>query len=88
MANIKYAEINFQDDLVSLAKKQLEFLAMIEAESKLHEDSETLNKAIYRYERFWLPFYAYHEENGYDMTKFYPPTDIAWVSSVHFIFIL
>lgn len=82
MEDKKYTEINFQEDLVSLAKKQIEFLAFVDSENSIHV-GETIDRAIYRYERFWLPFCAYQQDINNDLSKLYPPIDVAWVNLLY-----
>lgn len=78
MAKRELETVNFRADLISLAKKQIEFLGFIDAEKKYYS-GELLAKAIYRYERFWLPLCANLEDSGHDLRRYYPPNDVAWV---------
>ena len=65
-------------DLVSEARKHIEFLSYIDSEKVVY-DRNVLEKAIYRYETHWLPICAELLKTGVDISQFYPPLDVAWV---------
>lgn len=77
--NKEWKKIHFSIDLINLAIKHIQFLAYIDSEKVFYED-EILKRAIYRYEKYWLPLCAKLIENGCDILKLYPPTDVAWVN--------
>ena len=70
-----WRNINFSNDLVKQARNFIEILSHINSENSFFNDGDLLQKALYRYEKFWLPFYV----NNLDQ-QYYPPIDVAWVS--------
>lgn len=82
-SNNDWKKIDFSLDLVSLADKHIQFLAYIDSE-KIFYHGDILEQAIYRYEKYWLPFCANMMESGEDMKKYYPPFDVAWVFKIDF----
>lgn len=78
-----WKSINFEVDLVSQAKNQLELLADIDKQRIFYED-QILERAVYRYEKYWLPFCIDLEDSGFDTNELYPPLDVAWVKNRSF----
>jgi hypothetical protein len=68
-------------DLIQGALHHLEFLAEINSNKENLIKEENLVKAIYRYEKFWLPFYA----NENTTTTLTPPLDIEFVWHSHML---
>jgi hypothetical protein len=64
--------MKFSVDLVNTALYHLEFLHEID---NLNLSQEIKAKAIYRYEKLWLPFYLKANEKS----GLYPPNDIAFI---------
>lgn len=70
-----WRNISFSNDLVKQARNFIEILSHINSENSFFNDGDLLQKALYRYEKFWLPFYVNNLGQQY-----YPPIDVAWVS--------
>ena len=79
-----YKDIKFSVDLIESALNQLEFLKDVDY-LKILYSGELLQRAIYRYEKFWLPFCAHIKSNGDNYRSFYPPLDVAWVWHCHML---
>ena len=75
---------SFSVDLISTALSQLSFLREVDVEGVLY-GGELLKKALYRYERYWLPFCIDLESKGKNHTDYYPPLDVAWVWHCHLL---
>uniref|UniRef100_A0A803MNM7 Glycine-rich protein n=1 Tax=Chenopodium quinoa TaxID=63459 RepID=A0A803MNM7_CHEQI len=69
-------------DLLEAAKKQLEFLAVVDRNRYLYE-SPALEWAIYRYNAFWLPLLAKHSENAVSEDLLVVPIDCEWIWHCH-----
>ena len=76
--NNEWKRIVFGSDLASLAIKHVDFLAWIDSERSIYSSEEQLKKAIYRYEKYWLPLCAQLDDEDFHL-KYYPPIDVAWV---------
>jgi hypothetical protein len=74
--------IEFTIDLVNEAKNQLEFLENIESLKSIFE-GEIIEKAIYRYEKLWLPYAIENEELV--KNELCPPVDVMWIWHCHML---
>ena len=75
-----WQNIRLSFDLAKAALNQLDFLNEVNSLKHIFI-GEIIDKAIYRYEKIWLPFYAKHCHNH----KLYPPVDIAWIWHCHLL---
>ena len=66
-------------ELVNAALQELKFLQKINETSELHS-KKTINRAILRYERYWLPLAADNLDE-----KIAPPLDVHWVWHCHML---
>lgn len=73
-----WQDIDFSVDLIESALNQLDFLEQID-KLRLVFEGDIIKKAIFRYEKLWLPFYAQHRE------IVYPPTDVLWIWHCHML---
>lgn len=73
-----WKDIQFSVDLVPLASKTIEFIEFIHSKKTFYSH-DVLQRAIYRYEKYWLPFYNRLAAEKEDLSNYYPPFDIAWV---------
>jgi hypothetical protein len=80
----EWSDINFSADLLVDAIGQIEFLKDVNTEGILYAGN-ILERALYRYERFWLPLCVNLELNGKRSDDFYPPLDVAWVWHCHLL---
>uniref|UniRef100_A0A2P2LCG4 Glycine-rich domain-containing protein 1 n=1 Tax=Rhizophora mucronata TaxID=61149 RepID=A0A2P2LCG4_RHIMU len=69
-------------DLVGAAKEQLLFLAAVDRNRFLYE-GPALDRAIYRYNAFWLPLLARHSESPVSEGPLVVPLDCEWVWHCH-----
>ncbi|KAL9245912.1 hypothetical protein vseg_019509 [Gypsophila vaccaria] len=69
-------------DLVKAAKKQLLFLAAVDRNRHLYED-HVLQRAIYRYNAYWLPLLAKHAQNPASGNPLVVPLDCEWIWHCH-----
>jgi hypothetical protein len=69
--------ITFSVDLVKSALYHLEFLDEI---NSLKFNKETIAKAVYRYEKLWIPFYLKNNQQ-----KLYPPIDVSFIWHCHML---
>ena len=67
-------------DLIESALNQLEFLEDIE-NLKIPYSKKIIKRAVYRYEKFWLPFCIKHD----NYREYYPPLDVAWIWHCHML---
>jgi len=72
--------IEFSFDLVIAASNQLEFLTEINSVRDIFV-GELIEKAIFRYEKLWLPFLASFS----DTPNLSPPLDVAWIWHCHLL---
>ncbi|KAI3962346.1 hypothetical protein MKX01_005348 [Papaver californicum] len=70
-------------NLLDAAKKQLEFLAIIDRYRCLYNDGPVLRRAIYRYKTCWLPLLAKHAKGGISEGTLVVPLDCEWVWHCH-----
>ncbi|XP_042027842.1 glycine-rich domain-containing protein 1-like [Salvia splendens] len=73
-------EINV--DLVSAAKRQLKFLKAVDRNRWLY-DSPGLDRAIYRYNAYWLPLLAKYSESPLFEGPLVVPLDCEWIWHSH-----
>lgn len=71
-------------DMVSAAKRELQFLAEINSVPALLQPGPTLDCAIQRYEHCWLPLLA-NEGSKDGVSPLVPPLDCAWVWHCHLL---
>ncbi|EOX91856.1 Uncharacterized protein TCM_000919 [Theobroma cacao] len=69
-------------DLVAAAKKQLEFLAAVDRNRWLY-DGPTLQRAIYRYNAYWLPLLAKYHKEEFSEGPLVVPLDCEWIWHCH-----
>ncbi|XP_024977761.1 glycine-rich domain-containing protein 1 isoform X1 [Cynara cardunculus var. scolymus] len=74
--------ISISEDLVTAAKHQLQFLAVVDRNRWLYE-SQCLQWAIYRYNACWLPLVAKHSESRVTEGPLVVPLDCEWVWHCH-----
>ncbi|CAG2245700.1 unnamed protein product [Mytilus edulis] len=80
-SNLAYEDIKFNVDLVDAAKKQIEFLHLVDKEGNLYEGN-LVRQAIFRYEKFWLPLL---NANNNDRRRVAAPLDICWIWHCHML---
>ncbi|GMI67977.1 GLYCINE RICH DOMAIN PROTEIN 2 [Hibiscus trionum] len=69
-------------DLVGAAKKQLQFLAAVDRNRWLY-DGPTLQRAIYRYNAYWLPLLAKYCDETISEGPLVVPLDCEWIWHCH-----
>ncbi|KAL1545207.1 glycine-rich domain-containing protein 1-like [Salvia divinorum] len=69
-------------DLVCAAKKHLKFLAAVDRNRWLN-DGPALDRAIYRYNAYWLPLLAKHSESPLFEGPLVVPLDCEWIWHSH-----
>ncbi|KAK4410110.1 Glycine-rich domain-containing protein 2 [Sesamum angolense] len=74
--------IEISVDLVAAAKQQLKFLAAVDRNRWLYE-GPGLDRAIYRYNAFWLPLLAKHSESQLLDGPLVVPLDCEWIWHCH-----
>ncbi|KAK4769183.1 hypothetical protein SAY86_027333 [Trapa natans] len=75
-------KIEITVDLISAAKQQLLFLAEVDRNRHLYE-GPALQRAIYRYNAFWLPLLAKYAESPLMEGPLVVPLDCEWVWHCH-----
>ena len=75
-----WKKFKFSVDLINGALNEIHFLKEIN-DSPLAFNEKLVDRAVYRYEKIWLPFYAHNASSA----ELSPPLDIEWVG---FIYIL
>lgn len=78
VANVEWKNVEISVDLVELAINQLEFLEYVDA-GEVFTREDIVKRAVYRYEKHWLPFCGSQAKQGKDIKQYFPPTDVAWV---------
>ncbi|KAH9615627.1 hypothetical protein KSS87_011780 [Heliosperma pusillum] len=78
----KSQNIAISVDLVEAAKKLLKFVSVVDRNRFLYE-SPTLERAIYRYNAFWIPLLAKHLENPIIEGPLVIPLDCEWIWHCH-----
>ena len=76
--------ISFSVNLIDSASSQIDFLKDVDTEGILYAGN-ILEKACFRYERYWLPLCVDLEIKGKNYEDFYPPLDVAWVWHCHML---
>ena len=66
------------------SKWEWDFLQHI-SKNKTLKKPEVIERAIYRYEKYWLPFLANISSNGLEDLCYLPPLDVHWVWHVHML---
>ena len=74
-----WKKFKFSVDLINGALNEIHFLKEIN-DSPLPSNDELLDRAVYRYEKIWLPFCAHYETNLLS-----PPLDIEWIWHCHML---
>ncbi|KAK9066958.1 hypothetical protein SSX86_014282 [Deinandra increscens subsp. villosa] len=74
--------ISISENLVAAAKRQLQFLAVVDRNRWLYE-GQALQWAIYRYNACWLPLLAKHSESQITEGPLVVPLDCEWVWHCH-----
>ena len=83
---MSWQNITFSIDLIQGALNQLEFLKDISTKSSKLHSTEIINRAVYRYERYWLPLCLKNKyEDQEKLFKLYPPMDVAWLWHCHML---
>ena len=77
-------QIKFSLNLVELALNHLEFLEFVDHSCTFYF-SDVASKAAYRYEKYWLPFYAWQIDAGENPENLYPSYDVAWIWHCHLL---
>ncbi|XP_057963215.1 glycine-rich domain-containing protein 1-like [Malania oleifera] len=75
-------KIVISENIVSVAKQQLQFLAAVDRNRCLYE-GPVLQRAIYRYNACWLPLLAKHSESQISEGPLVVPLDCEWVWHCH-----
>ncbi|KAF8051077.1 hypothetical protein N665_1805s0007 [Sinapis alba] len=77
-------KIEISVDLFSAAKQQLQFLGAVDRNRWLY-DGPALERAIYRYNAYWLPLLANYTESSSTCSQgpLVPPLDCEWVWHCH-----
>jgi hypothetical protein len=81
MSKDEWCYIEFNIDLEREALSLLNFLQLIYQKNQI-QDEEYVKRAIYRYERLWLPMLASNYSNRANL---YPPNDVAWIWHCHML---
>ena len=71
-------------DLLQSASHELDFLKAVDDLECLY-DRVALRKAIFRYEKYWIPFLSSVSDSPEKDLDFAPPIDIHWVWHVHML---
>ncbi|XP_057865152.1 glycine-rich domain-containing protein 2 isoform X2 [Cryptomeria japonica] len=74
--------ISVEIDLVSAAKRQLQFLASVDRNRCLYE-GPALERAIFRYQHCWLPLLANHTYSNTAKFPLVAPLDCEWIWHCH-----
>ncbi len=77
---MNFKDIEFSFDLVKAAIDHLEFLSEINSQKEIF-DGDIIDKAIFRYEKLWLPFLALNS----NASSLAPPLDVAWIWHCHLL---
>ena len=70
-----WKKFKFSVDLINGALNEIHFLKEIN-DSPIAFNEQLVDRAVYRYEKIWLPFYA---RSSASSAKLSPPLDIEWV---------
>jgi len=77
-------EIKFTRDLLQASLLELQFLKEVDLQGNLY-DRMVIHRAVYRYEKYWMPFLAEVSKSIETDVEFLPPMDIHWVWHVHML---
>ena len=80
----EWKDISFSVDLVISALNQLYFLKEVNDLSTITK-GDLLRKAIYRYEKVWLPLLESLSKESFSLDQLFPPIDVAWVWHCHLL---
>ncbi|XP_074301792.1 glycine-rich domain-containing protein 1-like [Silene latifolia] len=75
--------ISVSIDLVEAAKTHLKFLDALEHRNRFLFEDHALQRAVYRYNAFWLPLLAKHEENPVSEEALIVPFDCELIWHCH-----
>ncbi|XP_074302590.1 glycine-rich domain-containing protein 2-like [Silene latifolia] len=75
--------ISVSIDLVEAAKTHLKFLDALEHRNRFLFEDHALQRAVYRYNAFWLPLLAKHEENPVSEEALIVPLDCELIWHCH-----
>jgi len=78
----KISQISFEVDLIQKAIFELDLLQLFHHTPGIY-DEENVRRAIYRYEKYWLPLMV--EYSSSQDLEFAPPLDVHWVWHVHLL---
>jgi hypothetical protein len=85
MSESQVEEDEFSNKLVDLVLNNLEFLECVHS-SKIDFDQSLIRRAVYRYEKYWMPFCVQLiKAEKCQADEIYPPHDIAWVWRCHML---
>ncbi|KAK2986691.1 hypothetical protein RJ640_010916 [Escallonia rubra] len=76
-------KIVISEDLVAVAKRQLQFLSAVDRNRWLYKEGPALQRAIHRYNACWLPLLAKHTEFRIMEGPLVVPLDCEWVWHCH-----
>lgn len=77
-------DIKFKRDLLQASLLELQFLKEVDLQGNLY-DRVVIHRAVYRYEKYWMPFLADVSKSIETDVDFAPPLDIHWVWHVHML---
>jgi hypothetical protein len=81
MSKDEWRSLEFKVDLEREALNLLDFLEVIYLKNQI-QDEEYVKRAIFRYEKLWLPMLA----SNYEKREYlYPPNDVAWIWHCHML---
>ncbi|XP_074295152.1 glycine-rich domain-containing protein 1-like [Silene latifolia] len=75
--------ITMSIDLIQAAKTHLKFLDAVEHRNHFLFEDHALQRAVYRYNAFWLPLLAKHEENAVSDESLVVPLDCELIWHCH-----
>ena len=79
-----WKKFKFSVDLINGALSEIHFLKEVNDSPIAINDDSVLDRAVYRYEKIWLPFYA-KEQVKATPRKMSPPLDIEWIWHCHML---
>jgi hypothetical protein len=78
-----WKNFKFSVDLINCALNEILFLREVNNSQISCTNNDLIDRAIYRYEKVWLPFYSKNEDNK---LKLSPPLDIEWIWHCHMLY--
>ncbi|RNA09371.1 glycine-rich domain-containing 2-like [Brachionus plicatilis] len=72
-------------DLLESTRNQIEYIEYIINNEKSILSEQLIAKAIYRYEKVWLPLCQLVDSKKKQLSDYYPPHDVAWVWRSHML---